>query len=136
VGVDHYALHGGRRLAVAATWSERLVGLLPLRDLPADHGLLLPRCRSVHTFGMRFEVDLVWLGTAGEVLRLDGFVGPFRHRSCAAARGVVEVRGGTAPDWAVALTSHGCGSALAAILDSIDCSKLDRASDLTRNHLS
>jgi uncharacterized membrane protein (UPF0127 family) len=134
--VDLYALHGGRRLAVATTWTERLVGLLPLRDLPADHGLLLPRCRSVHTFGMRFEVDLMWLGTAGDVVGLDAFVGPFRQRSCAAARGVIEVRGGTAPDWAATLTAQGCGRALAAILDSIDCSKLDRASGLTRIHLS
>jgi uncharacterized membrane protein (UPF0127 family) len=134
--VDLYALHGGRRLAVAATWTERLIGLLPLRELPADHGLLLPRCRSVHTFGMRFEVDLVWLGAAGEILRLDAFVGPFRQRSCPAARGVIELRGGTAPDWAAALTAQGCAPALAAILGTIDCSKLDRASGLTRIQLS
>jgi len=33
--------------------------------------LLIPRCRSVHTFGMRFALDLFWLDEWGRVLRVD-----------------------------------------------------------------
>jgi uncharacterized membrane protein (UPF0127 family) len=44
----------------ARGFRERLIGLAFLREPPAE-GLLLPRTRSVHTFGMRFALDLVFL---------------------------------------------------------------------------
>jgi len=69
--------------------------LLRLRGLAFRRGfagaLLLPRCRSVHTFGMRFGLDLVWLGAAGEVVRVDRGVPPWRVRWCRGARSVLEV---------------------------------------------
>jgi uncharacterized membrane protein (UPF0127 family) len=67
----------------------RLLGLALLRDLPPGHGLLIPRCRSVHTFGMRFPLDLIWIGDDGAVLRVDR-VRPGRIRSCRAAAAVLE----------------------------------------------
>jgi len=50
-----------REVPVASTQCARLLGLshLPLEE--AGLGLLIPRCRSVHTFGMRFALDLVFL---------------------------------------------------------------------------
>jgi uncharacterized protein len=53
--------------------------------------LLIPRCRSVHTFGMRFALDLVWLAADGAVVRVDRGVPPRRFRACRRARSVVEV---------------------------------------------
>jgi uncharacterized protein len=76
---------------IASSWRERLVGLAWRRSLPPGTGLLLPRCRSVHTFGMRFALDLVWLDASGEVVRVDRAVPPRRVRSCRAARSVVEL---------------------------------------------
>jgi hypothetical protein len=70
----------------------RLVGLALRRDRGV--ALLLPRCRSVHTFGMRFPLDLVWLDSAGRVVRVDRSVPPCRVRSCRAARSVLELRAG------------------------------------------
>jgi uncharacterized protein len=67
----------------------RLVGLIGRRE--RDMALLLPRCRSVHTFGMRFPLDLMWLDGAGAVVRIDRAVPPWRVRSCRAARSVLEV---------------------------------------------
>ena len=75
-------------IRTAETFRERLVGLA-LRPR-ADHALLLPRCRSVHTFGMRFALDLHWLGPEGEVIRVDRGVRPWRVRSCRDAVAVVE----------------------------------------------
>ena len=77
-------------MKVATTFRERLIGLAFRREPPAD-GLLLPRTRSVHTFGMRFALDLVWLGARDEVVRVDRHVSPRRHRACARARAVVRV---------------------------------------------
>jgi uncharacterized membrane protein (UPF0127 family) len=70
----------------------RLLGLVGLSTLPADAGLLLPRTRSIHTFGMRFALDLLWLDRDGRVVRIDHDVRPWRVRACRGARSVVELR--------------------------------------------
>jgi uncharacterized protein len=75
---------------VARTFRDRLVGLAWRREPPAE-GLLLPRTRSVHTFGMRFALDLHWLDAAGAVVRVDRAVPPRRLRTCLRARTVLEL---------------------------------------------
>ena len=42
-----------------------------MTPLPAGYGLRILKCNSIHTFGMRFALDLVWLGRDGRVLRVD-----------------------------------------------------------------
>ena len=74
----------------ARTRRERLVGLAFRRE-PAPHALLLERCRSVHTFGMRYQLDLHWLDRSGREIRVDRAVRPGRIRSCRRAFAVVEV---------------------------------------------
>jgi uncharacterized protein len=44
----------------------RLLGLALLDRDRAGAGLLIPRCRAIHTFGMRFPIDVVFLDCAGE----------------------------------------------------------------------
>jgi uncharacterized protein len=85
----------GVDVRVAADRLARLIGLAGLRALPAGVGLLLPRTRSVHTLGMRFPLDLVWLDGAGHVVRIDCTVRPGRLRGCRGARAVVELSGAT-----------------------------------------
>ena len=77
-------------IRVASTRRARLLGLA-LRRRPPAHALLLPRTRSVHTFGMRFPLDLHWIDAAGRTLRVDRAVAPRRVRTCPAAWGVIEV---------------------------------------------
>lgn len=89
-------LPGGLRVAEARTRAARLRGLARLDALPPSDGLHLPACRSVHTFGMRFALDLVWLGRDGSVVRVDRDVAPRRLRTCLRARSVVEVSAGRA----------------------------------------
>jgi uncharacterized membrane protein (UPF0127 family) len=87
---------------------RRLTGLAFRADLPHGVALHLARCRSVHTFGMRFALDLVWLDAAGEVVRIDRAVRPGRVRSCAAARSVLELRAGPPDELAAMLAERGC----------------------------
>src|SRR4051812_36708114 len=75
---------------VARTARARLIGLAWRRDPPAE-GLLLSGTRSVHTFGMRFALDLLWLDAGGRVVRVDEAVPPRRVRTCLRARAVLEV---------------------------------------------
>ena len=96
-------LGGGLRIATAASHLAKLHGLAGLAALGADEGLELPRCRSVHTAGMRFALDLVWLDAEGDVVRVDRGVRPFRMRSCRGARSVVEVAAGRGDAFAEAL---------------------------------
>jgi len=81
----------GHDVRLAAGPGARLLGLAGLRALPAGVALLLPRTRSIHTCGMRFALDLLWLDEAGRVVRIDRGVPPWRVRACREARAVVEL---------------------------------------------
>ena len=89
-------LHGGLRVAEAATRRSRACGLAGLDALPDDVALLIPRCRSVHTFHMRFPLDLVLLYATGRPVRMDAAVPRRRIRSCLRARSVLECGAGRA----------------------------------------
>ncbi len=68
----------GREVPVAAGFRARLLGLALLRSEQAGPGLLIPRCSSVHTFGMRFELDLIFLDRDGRALAVRLGVPPRR----------------------------------------------------------
>lgn len=57
----------------------------------------------MHTVGMRFALDLVWVDRDGAVVRVDRHVGPGRLRTCLGARGVVELAAGEGATLAAAL---------------------------------
>ena len=88
---------------MATTWRRRLVGLSLRGRPPPGHALLLPGCRCVHTCGMRFALDLVWLDAEGRVLGIDEGVRPWRMRSRRDAAAVLEVAAGEGERAAVAL---------------------------------
>lgn len=83
---------------VADSWLSRLLGLMGRESMGEGHALLLRRCSSVHTFFMRFPIDVVFLSEAGEVLDLREGVLP--ARICLAkspnARDIVELPAGRA----------------------------------------
>ena len=95
-------LPGGLRVVEASTRRTRLLGLARLDDMPATLALHIIPCRSVHTFGMRFALDLIWLDRGGNVVRVDLAVAPRRLRTCWTARSVLEVRAGSAERFASA----------------------------------
>jgi hypothetical protein len=84
----------GVRVFLARSFRARLLGLAWLRSLPADCVLLIPGCRSVHTFGMRFALDVTFLDGAGRELRTVRGVRPGRVVACRGATAVLERRAG------------------------------------------
>jgi len=78
----------------ADRFRARLLGLAGLRVAPRGQALLLAGTRSIHTLGMRFALDLIWLDGEGRVLQIDRGVVPGRLVRCAEARAVVEVVAG------------------------------------------
>jgi hypothetical protein len=81
----------GREVRVARRPGVRFLGLAHLDREEACPGLLIPRCSSVHTFGMRFPLDLYFLGERGEVVAVRRGVPPRRLAFCGRARAVLEV---------------------------------------------
>jgi hypothetical protein len=75
----------GVKVPAAAGPVSRLLGLAFLDISRAGPGLLLPDCRSVHTFGMRFHLDVHFIDGSGCVVRTERSVGPrrilFEHRA-------------------------------------------------------
>jgi len=54
----------------ANSYFLRLRGLLG-RELHENEGLILTPCNSIHTFGMAYEIDAVYVDKNGVVLRVD-----------------------------------------------------------------
>jgi uncharacterized membrane protein (UPF0127 family) len=84
------------RCGVAETLRARMRGLLGRRALLTGNGLLLRPAPSIHTFFMRFPIDVVFLDRQLRVVRIDADVKPWRMRGCRGARAVIELAAGEA----------------------------------------
>ena len=76
---------------VATTRLSRLLGLALLARERAGDGLLIPDCRSVHTLGMRFSLDLLFLDRRGRVIEIRRNVPAGRFCGCRKAASVLEL---------------------------------------------
>ena len=76
-------------------WS-RLRGLLGRPPLAGEalQALWLVPCGGVHTVGMRYPLDLVFLDRAGHVLDCCAALRPWRMRACRGAHQTVELASG------------------------------------------
>jgi uncharacterized protein len=95
-GLPRRELRDGRVVIEAQTRGSRRRGLAKLDSLAPEQALHIPQCPAVHTFGMRFALDLIWLAKDGTVVRVDRNVPRARMRICARARSVVETGAGQA----------------------------------------
>lgn len=80
----------------ADTWWSRMRGLLARPALAEDgsEALLIRPCASVHTIGMRYPLDLVFLAKGGLVLDWRENVRPLRAAICPKAIATIEFHGG------------------------------------------
>ncbi len=53
----------------ATSFLQRLRGLLARKQLSASEALMIAPCRDVHTFGMRYTLDVAFCSADGEVLK-------------------------------------------------------------------
>lgn len=80
----------GVRVPVASRLRSRLLGLALLDHECAGSGLLIPGCRSVHTFGMRFALEVIFLDESESELRRER-VPPRRFARDGRAAAVLEL---------------------------------------------
>jgi uncharacterized membrane protein (UPF0127 family) len=95
-GLPRQTLSDGRIVVEAATHTAKRRGLAKLDALPPDLAMHFPKCTAIHTFGMRFPLDLIWLARDGSLVRVDRDVAPKRMRTCRQAASVVETLSGEA----------------------------------------
>jgi uncharacterized membrane protein (UPF0127 family) len=85
----------GRRVRVAGSLIDRAVGLLSTPELAVGEGMYLSPCQSIHTFFMRYPIDVLFLDDQGAVIRQET-VRPWRISGwLKKSRGVLELAAGT-----------------------------------------
>ena len=86
----------GDTVRMAERFVPRMMGLLWTDGLAEGEGLWIQPCSSIHSLGMRFEFDAVFLGPGGKVVgRYERFRKNRISRVYWNARGVLELPAGT-----------------------------------------
>jgi uncharacterized membrane protein (UPF0127 family) len=80
---------------VADRGAKRRKGLLGRETLAAGEGLWIVPCEAVHTFGMRFPIDLIYLDRDKRVKKVRHGVPPWRLSACLSAHSVLELASGS-----------------------------------------
>lgn len=90
----------GTTLAEAAgkadTSAKRRTGLLKHACLPEGQGLWIVPCEAVHTIGMKFPIDVLFLSKSRKVLKVRERMGPWRMSMSLFAHSVLELPAGRA----------------------------------------
>lgn len=66
------------QVLVAKSLSSRMKGLLGKKGLSNQEALIIERCNSVHTFFMRFPIDVVFVDKNNVVVETIACLKPFR----------------------------------------------------------
>lgn len=112
MSLNHLHINGERtplRIREAVRWWSRAVGLLATPSLDDPCGLWIRPCNSVHTVGMRYPIDVVFINKDGTIAKVVDRLPPWRAAGCRKAKSTLELRAGLAqalglkPGMAVAL---------------------------------
>ena len=85
----------GGSVDLADTSAKRRTGLLNHTHLSPGEGLWIVPCESVHTFFMKFPIDLVYVDKRRKVRKVRNAVPAWRMSACLSAHSVVELPAGT-----------------------------------------
>lgn len=83
-------------MSTATSSSDRRSGLLARTSLDEGEGLWIAPCEAIHTFGMKFSIDAVFLDETCRVRRIRHSLRPYRIAACFKARSVLEIAAGAA----------------------------------------
>ncbi len=98
---DRWILRNERTSLIVASSLEcafesatRRKGLLGRTSLPGGAALIIAPCNSIHTFFMRFAIDVAFVARDGRVVRVSRAVPAWRIRLALRAFAVVELAAG------------------------------------------
>ncbi len=84
------------RALIADDSKSRRTGLLKHDGLAAGEGLWLAPCEAVHTFGMKFPIDVLFLDKKRKVLKIRPDMRKGKMAACLRAHSVLELPSGMA----------------------------------------
>jgi uncharacterized protein len=112
-----------RHVHLACSFQSRCLGLLSRGAMRKEEGLLLIPGGSIHTLGMRFPIDVVFLNRQMRILGLSQHVRPWRIRVAPkGTRRVLELAAGQ-------IAAHGLKEGIYLIVDT---DATDKRDNLTR----
>lgn len=80
---------------VADTSAKRRTGLLKHTSLATGDGLWIVPCESVHSFFMKFTIDVLYLDRQHRVKKIRPEMAPWRASACLTAHSVLELPAGS-----------------------------------------
>ncbi len=84
------------RAGIANTSKLRKTGLLKHERLESGEGLWITPCEGVHTAGMKFPIDVLFLNKKRKVVKIRPAMPRWRMALCLTAHSVLELPSGTA----------------------------------------
>jgi len=87
--------HLARNAEIAGSGGKRTKGLLGRKGLAPGEGMWIVPCEAVHTFGMQFPIDLVYLDRGLRIKKVRSSVSPWRLSACLSAHSILELPTGT-----------------------------------------
>lgn len=78
----------------ADTVLTRARGLLGRPPLEMNQGLVITPCSSIHTIGMRYALDIVFVDAVGSVIKLYSHLGKWRTAIAMGAAWTLELKAG------------------------------------------
>ena len=85
----------GDSILIADTSAKRRTGLLKHTSLPQGEGLWIAPCEAVHTFGMNFPIDVLFLNKKKQIVKIRKDMVKRRMSFCLTAHSVLELPAGT-----------------------------------------
>lgn len=105
----------------AFTSATRRKGLLGRDGLPAGAAIVISRSNAVHTIGMRFAIDVIFVDRHGCVKKIARRVPPFRMAACLTASTTIEMAAGS-----LALDALVSGDHLVVATERQQAARVDR----------
>lgn len=66
------------QVKVAKNFFTRTIGLLSRKSLSKEEGLVIKPCSSIHTFFMKFAIDVLFINKKGQIIALYENVKPWK----------------------------------------------------------
>lgn len=80
---------------MARSFWARLKGLLLTEALHGGQGLLIKPCNSIHTIGMSYSIDILFVNSQDRVIKVAANIKPYRAVACKHSAYVIEFPAGT-----------------------------------------
>ena len=87
-----------RNAEVAKSGAKRSKGLLGRKGLAPGEGMWIIPCEAVHTIGMQFPIDLVYIDRKHRVRKVCNSVPAWRLSACLSAHSIIELPAGAIRD--------------------------------------